>query len=88
MAVGMLQSEGLEDGISIFRHSYSRARFCVGVGRWQLTCFLASIIVWLFSCSKKFVKQLCWNDSEFTHEHSLGERRHWLIEFGSSIKIG
>lgn len=40
----MLQNQEVEEVISICRNLHSRARFCVGVERLQLTCFLTSII--------------------------------------------
>lgn len=72
MNIGPLQNEEVEEVIGICRDLYSRARFCVGVERLQLTCFLASIIDFSFlgsvpsySCAqKKFVQQLCWNGYE------------------------
>lgn len=64
--IRMLQKQEVEEVISVFRDSHSRARFCVGVERLQLTCFLASIIaaflgsVPSYSCAQeKFVQQLC-----------------------------
>lgn len=62
MNIRPLQSQEVEEVTSICRDSHSRARFCVGVERLQLTCFLASIIDFSFlgsmpsySCAQKKV---------------------------------